>query len=434
MGISVSGFKRGDIVILAEGVNGVYGKYHVCAKGGSMAVLVRCGADGRFRYVLKRCSGEGERLVGAVSPHVLCESVLWGGVPGYVGDGDLSVPYGKPVDVVRVFPAGARREADKFFEAVVAARELLVCGDGFYAYGEPVVPLNSRLCNPHVVQRGDVDGVVSVLESGAGEEFEGFLRGCGRFRDFVSYFAVSEWGRFDAFMSKVDSESARSDFEYAHLVDGNTGVTPFALFRGDIVRVKTGGDVQYLRVVGVSADRFKMKNLTRGGFDTLAVKGTPFERKNEEGVEWYGYSIVLEGPIVDEYCHNFVVLPTRDSELVGEFDALYSLQGSLISKFGWGIRDSLESFEEAGQGEAVANAGVSPTEVRRTFMVGLLREIESLVNKARYSGSMWRLQHLEREVSELIVSRFEEEEKTVRGRIDKLREALETVVEINSQK
>lgn len=47
---------------------------------------------------------------------------------------------------------------------------------------------------------------------------------------------------------------------------------------------------------------------------------------------------------------------------------------------------------------------------------------------------MWRLQHLEREVSELIVSKFEEEEKTVRGRIDKLREALETVVEINSQK
>ena len=82
----------------------------------------------------------------------------------------------------------------------------------------------------------------------------------------------------------------------------------------------------------------------------------------------------------------------------------------------------------------VASAGVSPAEARRTFMVGLLREIESLVNKARYSGSMWRLQHLEREVSELIVSRFEEEEKTVRGRIDKLREALETVVEINSQK
>lgn len=421
MGISVSGFKRGDIVILAEGVNGVYGKYHVCAKGGSMAVLARCGTDGRFRYVLKRCSGEGERLVGAVSPHVLCESVLWGGVPGYVGDGDLSVPYGKPVDVVRVFPAGARREADKFFEALVRVRELLAA-TGSVAH-EGLTELS-----------GDVERIVSSVESDAVAGLEVILRNCEKLLDGIGFFAVSEWEHLEEFEGKVANEVPGADTEYEHLEGELIGVSPVGLFVGDIVRLGACDGIEYLQVVEVSADRFKMKNLTRGGFDTLAVKGTPFERKNEEGVEWYGYSIVLEGPIVDEYCHNFVVLPTRDPELVGAFDALYSLQGSLISKFGWGIRDSLESFEEAEQSEVAASAGVSPAEARRTFMVGLLREIESLVNKARYSGSTWRLQHLEREVSELIVSRFEEEEKTVRGRIDKLREALETVVEINSQK
>lgn len=272
----------------------------------------------------------------------------------------------------------------------------------------------------------------AVFSPGAG--FEVILRNCEKLLDGIGFFAVSEWEHLEEFEGKVANEVPGADTEYGHLEGELIGVSPVGLFVGDIVRLGACDGIEYLQVVEVSADRFKMKNLTRGGFDTLTVKGTPFERENEEGVEWYGYSIVLEGPIVDEYCHNFMVLPTRDPELVGEFDALYSLQGSLINKFGWGIRDSLESFEEAEQGEVVASAGVSPAEARRTFMVGLLREIESLVNKARYSGSMWRLQHLEREVSELIVSRFEEEEKTVRGRIDKLREALETVVEINSQK
>lgn len=432
MGISVSGFKRGDIVILAEGVNGVYGKYHVCAKGGSMAVLVRCGTDGRFRYVLKRCSGEGERLVGAVSPHVLCESVLWGGVPGYVGDGDLSVPYGKPVDVVRVFPAGARREADKFFEAVVAARELLVCGDGFYAYGEPVVPLNSRLCNPHVVQRGDVDGVVSVLESGAGEEFEGFLRGCGRFRDFVSYFAVSEWGRFDAFMSKVDSESARSDFEYAHLVDGNTGVTPFALFRGDIVRVKTGGDVQYLRVVGVSPDGFKVKNLTLGCVETLTIESALDGCYDDVPDDCYRYSIVKMHGSSRAVCYDFMILPTRNPKLVREFDALYRLQGKLISDFNKGIMSSRYDLQGVEvEGWSVKSPDGFTVKVRKPDLGNLLEEISSLASDAERSGSIMRLENLKCDVINMITSRVEEEERKMRERFTKLREALEAVAALN---
>lgn len=414
MGISVADLNRGDIVILSNGADGAYGKYVVnSVLGDSGAVLFEVGADGSFRYVLKPCQGAG-------SPLVLCKSMLWGSIPNYrVGDPLVSCEV--PVSIVRAFPEDAEELADKYFDALVRVRELLAA-TGSVAH-EGLAELS-----------GDVERIVSSVESDAVAGLEVILRNCEKLLDGIGFFAVSEWEHLEEFEGKVANEVPGADTEYGNLEGELIGVSPVGLFVGDIVRLGACDGIEYLQVVEVSADRFKMKNLTRGGFDTLTVKGTPFERENEEGVEWYGYSIVLEGPIVDEYCHNFVVLPTRDPELVGEFDALYSLQDSLISKFGWGIRDSLESFEEAEQGEAAANAGVSPAEARRTFMVELLREIESLVNKARYSGSMWRLQHLEREVSELIVSRFEEEEKTVRGRIDKLREALETVVEINSQK
>jgi hypothetical protein len=434
MSVSIPDFKRGDIVILAEGAPGVYGKYKVAeCDGGSIAVLAEYSFGGAFRYILKPYSGEEEAPFGMGNPHVLYKSVLWSSGSSNLGGGadDKSqTPYEVLVDVVRVFPDGDEAAADEYLKAVVAARDLLACEGGRVSCDVPVAPLNNRLSNPHVVRSGDVDGIVAALEAGADSKFERFLQECAKFRDSIIYFAVSEWDYLDAFMKKVESEPTCLGSEYAHLVDGATGITPVGLFVGDIIRVGVEG-IEYLQVIDVAPDGFKMKNLTRGGIDvpTLVIKSERVEDK-KSGETHYIYRLVLEGVIVDEWCYCFAVLPTRNPALIPEFDALYTMQSKLIGKFDEGVQDSLHNWEEAVS--VKATKGFSVKAWWEPDYAALLEELDSLVNKARYSGSILRLENLQDEVIDAIATKVEVLEADKRERITKLREALETVAALNS--
>lgn len=340
MSVSISDFKRGDIVILAEGAPGAYGKYKVAeCDGGSIAFLAEYSFGGAFRYILKPYSGEEEAPFGMGNPHVLYKSVLWSSGSSNLGGGadDKSqAPYEVLVDVVRVFPDGDEAAANEYLKAVVAARDLLVCEGGRVSCDVPVAPLNNRLSNPHIVRSGDVDGIVAALEADADSKFERFLHDCVKFRDSIIYFAVSEWDYLDAFMKKVESEPTRLGSKYTHLVDGATGITPVGLFVGDIIRVGASEGIEYLQVVDVAPDGFKMKNLTRGGIDTwtLVVQSERVEGK-KSGEAYYILRIVLEGVIVDEWCYCFAVLPTRNPALIDEFDTLYTMQSKLIGSAAW---------------------------------------------------------------------------------------------------
>lgn len=429
MSVSISDFKRGDIVILAEGAPGVYGKYKVAeCDGGSIAFLAEYSFGGVLRYILKPYSGEEEAPFGMGNPHVLYKSVLWSSGSSNLGGGadDKSqAPYEVLVDVVQVFPDGDEAAANEYLKAVVAARDLLVCEGGRVSCDVPVAPLNNRLSNPHVVRSGDIEGIVAALEADADSKFERFLQDCVKFRDSIIYFAVSEWDYLDAFMKKVEDEPTRLSSEYAHLVDSATGVTPVGLFVGDIIRVGASEGIEYLQVVDVAPGGFKMKNLTRGGIDawTLVVKSERVEGK-KSGEAHYIPRIVLEGVIVDEWCYCFAVLPTRNPALIDEFDTLYTMQSKLIGKFDEGVQEALRNWVEAAQ----ASSEGSPTKAWwEPECAALLEELDSLVNKARYSGSILRLENLQDEVIDAIADKVEALEADKSERITKLREALEAV-------
>ena len=433
MSVSISDFKRGDIVILAEGAPGAYGKYKVAeCDGGSIAVLIEYSFGGAFRYILKPYSGKEEAPFGMGNPHVLYKSVLWSSGSSNLGGGadDKSqAPYEVLVDVVQVFPDGDDAAANEYLKAVVAARDLLVCEGGRASCEAPVAPLNNRLSNPHVVRSGDVEGIVAALEAGADSQFERFLQDCVKFRDSIIYFAVSEWDYLDAFMKKVEAEPTCLGSEYAHLVDGATGVTPVGLFVGDIIRVGVEG-IEYLQVVDVAPDGFKMKNLTLGGIDvwTLVVKSERVEGK-KGGEVHYIPQIVLEGVIVDKWCYCFAVLPTRNPALIDEFDTLYRMQSKLIGKFDEGVQEALRNWAEAVQASA---EGSSTKAWWEPDYIALLKELDSLVTKATYSGSILRLENLQDEVINAIADKVEALEADKSERITKLREALETVAALNS--
>lgn len=435
MGISISDFNQGDIVILTEGTNGAYGKYQVASTNGdSMAVLAVPDANNSFRQVLRSSRVAGDTPADVEDSLLLYRSVLWGGIPGCVGDGS-QVPYGVPVNVVRVFACEAAEEAGKFFDAVVAARELLVADGESYAYEEPVEPLNSRLCKPHVIQVEDVDRVMSVLEPVTVREFDRFVQDCENLLNSVTHFVASERNRFEAFMGKVADESKCSDAEYGHLVDEKTGITSVGLFNGDIIRVGSGGSVEYLQVLKALPEGFRVKNLTWGCVETLVVESTLDERYLDMPDDCYRYSLVKVYGSTRALCYGFMVIPTRNPALVGEFEALHSLQGKLISEFDEGIKGTLYSLKKA---EVEGRSAVSPdgflVKVQKPDLEGVLNEIISLVNEAKRSGSVLRLKMLEGAVSNLIASRIEEEQRAAKERSVALREALETVAAFNNEK
>ena len=64
-------------------------------------------------------------------------------------------------------------------------------------------------------------------------------------------------------------------------------------------------------------------------------------------------------------------------------------------------------------------------------MGSLLEEISSLASDAERSGSIMRLENLKCDVINMITSRVEEEERKMRERFTKLREALEAVATLN---
>lgn len=443
MGISITDFKRGDIVITHEGMNGMYGKYVVvgCDENGRVAVLLNPD-DKKCRYVLTAPESPDDDEYG------LYRSALRV-VVGYVEFEDDANEMARFVKLVRVFPPSEASQAQEYFKALTAARKLLV---GELVKGLPVEPLNSRLNNPHVITIEDVERIVSSLESVVDEggavaraKEAGFIEDCKALVGEFQRVADKERSEIEAFMAKVKRESTHLSGEYVHLVDNSFdhyfGFSNVGFLYGDIVRIDLeDNNYQYFQVWGGSNSSVKVCNLANGKYGWLGCDIEVLDEEAEEKDERYEASLTLTMDNKKEYVGTVFLIPTRDPELVSEFDALHSRQASALEelytftkRYRQGWDDAKKELTEASKQNELGfsvDEWFSGWDYLMTCIVNLIIDAEY-----REEANILRVQELPKNLTDTIEAELTNlTSQGTSARFTQLREALEAVAALNSQK
>lgn len=422
MGISVADFVTGGFIVTIEGLEGSYGVYQVLSTDDAELAELRGVSGGELRCVLKARDAD-EVTDKYPSSFAMHRGTLWG---GSLSSGDPCEPT-MLVDVIQVFQVGEREKAVEYFNALVAARKVL----GKVHSGAPVAPLNLNLSNPHVLDSGTVDSVVEALMDRELAKLVGFEAECNKLLGEMNFESDKEAVR--AFLCKVASEPARSDFQHYLLTNKQVGVSPFGFFAGDIVRVQTQDGVQFLQVTGGDGVTVQARNIADGSACSLSfVSDLDESWLIYMGERRYNSDLHVVEPDGSEnpvWLKSFVILPTRNPDLVGEFESIHKAQDVALKKFSDGITGRVEGFKETmrnkPEGFVVA---ISVLE-----LIKLLNEISKLNWEADRCGDIARLQVLEAQVRNLIESRVESVREAVHDLCSEVSEALVKVATLNAK-
>lgn len=440
MGISITDFKRGDIVITHEGMNGMYGKYVVvgCDENGRVAVLLNPD-DKKCRYVLTAPESPDSDEYG------LYRSALRV-VVGCVEFEDDADEMARFVKLVRVFPPSEASQAQEYFNALTVARKLLVSE---LVKGLSVEPLNSRLNNPHVITIEDVVRIVSTLESVVDEgvavaraKEAGFIEDCKALVGEFQRVAAEERSEIDAFMAKVQRESTHLSSEYIHLVDNHYfGFSNIGFLYGDIVRIGLeDNNYQYFQVWGGSNSSVKVCNLANGKYGWLGYDLEVLDEDAEEKDERYEASLTLTTDNKKEYVGTVFLIPARDPELVSKFDTLHTRQASTLEELYMFTKRYRQGWDDVKK---------ELTEVSKQNELGfsvdewfsgwgyLMTRIVNLIIDAEYreEANILRVQELPKNLTDTIEAELADlTSQGVNARFTQLREALEAVAALNNQK
>lgn len=422
MGVPISDFVPGGFIVTVEGKDGSYGLYEVMGTDGVKWVELRDAANGgQLRCVLKVRDAD-EVTDKYPSSFAMHRGTLWGG----------SLSSGEPcepttlVDVIRVFQVGEREKAAEYFDALVAARKVL----SKVRSGSAVAPLNMFASNPHAVELSNVEYVVETLQSRELDGLIGFDVECNNFLDEMSFDGDEE--AVGAFLSKVAAEPPRSDFQHYLLTNNQVGVSPFGFFAEDIVRVQTEDGVQFLQVTGGDGATVQARNIADGSDCSLKIVSDLDESWQIYIGEYrYNTEIYVAKPDGSEepvWSRSFMILPTRNPDLVGEFETIYKAQEAALKKFSDGIEERVDGFEETmrnkPEGFVVA---ISVLE-----LIKLLNEIEKLNYKAEVCGDIARLQALEMQVRTLIEDKAESVRYAVYDLCGDIADTLVQVASLNT--
>lgn len=422
MGIPVSDFVTGGFIVTTEGKDGSYGLYQVLGTDGAECAELRDAANGgQLRCVLKVRDAD-EVTDKRPSSFEMHRGTLWGG----------SLSSGEPcepttlVDVIRVFQVGERDKAAEYFDALVAARKVL----SKVRSGAAVAPLNMFASNPHAVELSDVEYVVETLQGRELEGLIGFDVECNKFLDEMKF--GKDKKAVGAFLSKVAAEPPRSDFQHYLLTNNQVGVSPFGFFAGDIVRAQTQDGVQFFQVTGGDGVTVQVRNIADDSACSLRIVSDLDESWQIYMGEYrYNTEIHVVKPDGSEepvWSRSFMILPTRNPDLVGEFESIYKAQDAALKKFSDGIKERVGGFEETmrnkPEGFVVA---ISVLE-----LIELLNEIKKLNYKAEVCGDIARLGALEMQVRTLIEDKVESVRYAVYNLCGDIAEALVQVAALNT--
>lgn len=420
MGVSISDFVPGGFVVTVEGKDSSYGLYEVLGTDGAECAELRDAANGgQLRCVLK-VRDAAEVTDKRPSSFEMHRGALWG---GSLSSTDPCEPT-TLVDVIRVFQVGEREKAGEYFDALVAARKVLSKARS----GAAVAPLNMFASNPHAVELSNVEYVVETLQERELAGLIGFDVECNNFLDEMSFDGDEE--AVGAFLSKVAAEPPRSDFQHYLLTNKQVGVSPFGFFAGDIVRVQTQDGVQFFQVTGGDGVTVQVRNIADDSACSLRIV-SDLDESWLIYIGEYRYSSdlhVVEPDGSEKPVWSFMILPTRNPDLVGEFETIYKAQEAALKKFSDGIEERVDGFKETMRnkpdGFVVAISVLEQIE--------LLNEISKLNWEAEECGDIIRLYALEVQVRTLIENKAESVRDAVYDLCGDIADTLVQVAALNT--
>ena len=423
MGVSISDFVPGGFIVTTEGADSSYGLYQVLSTDGvgraELAGMRGTTVD-RVRCMLAT-RNPGQIDDEFPQSFMMHRRVVWGEFSDGIDDGECFDPTAF-VDVIRVFAASERDAAVEYFDALVAARKVL----GKVRSGATVTPLNLNLSNPHAVDTDTVSGVVEALVDRELADLVGFETECNKLLGEMNFEA--DKAAVDAFMGKVAAEPPRSDFTYYILCNDEVGLYVAGFFRGDIVRFDNYDGVQFLQVIGGGKKQALVKNLEDESQGFLKIVSDLDEDWYDAEEEHYDTLVHLVKPDGTGDGGGITVLPTRNPDLVGEFETIYTAQEAPLEKFSDGVVERINGFEKARRTQPDGFvAGISYSE-----MFELLYDINRLNFDATQSGDIARLQTLETQAHALVESKLESVRESVHELCGEVSEALTKVAALNA--
>lgn len=424
MGVPISDFVPGGFIVAIEGQEGSYGLYQVLSTDGVERAELLGMQDTTVDRVRCMLANRNPELIDDEfsQSFMMHRRVVWGEFSDGIDDGACFDPV-VFVDVIRVFNALERDAAVEYFDALVTARKVL----GKVRSGATVPPLNLNLSNPHVVEAGTVSGVIEALVDRELAGLVGFEAECNKLLGEMNFEA--DKAAVDAFKGKVATEPPRYDFTYYILCNDEVDLYVAGFFRGDIVRFDNYDGVQFLQVIGGDKKQVLVKNLEDESQGFLKIVSDMEEDWYDEEEEHYDTFVHLVKPDGVDDRGGITILPTRNPDLVGEFETIYTAQEAPLEKFSDGIVKRINGFEETMRRRPDDFVvGITYSE-----QIELIEDINSLNFDANQSGDIERLQTLEKQVRTLVESKLESVREAVHDLCGEVSDALVKVATLKAE-
>lgn len=414
MSMSIADLNISDVVITTNVSNGSYGLYTVVSTNGKGAAIVKPAGISRARCILEACEGDS-------SLFVLRQVIAWGEMSPVEKDGERFTPE-EIVEIVRAFPDGAVDDTKTYFEALVRAHELLIGSEEYARYfkSNNVAPLRVNRCNPHVVRRKDVRGVVEAVLNEIEHLSEMLNTKGATLTDAIALLTRKDGEAVEAYTNELAEELNRTDLQFVQLRDERAQASVAGFLVGDIVMVETDSGAHDLQVTGWDVTGAHVRNITTNETGKLRIKPNLDQQwEDAEGNKHDAYLLFekADGTVEPVHEGGFAVLPTCNPDKVSALHALYEAQDDLINQF-------IKVIEDEKAAEVSA---------KLPGWTVLLNRVSTLADNAKQSRSVLRLQDLKSGVERATRITISQATNESVAHLNGLLESLTTIAEFNEQ-
>lgn len=403
--------KPGDTIITSDAEKGTYSMYTITGANGNIATTKDSPYwDTRTAIEYK----PGTTAEGFDYTHIVRSSLKW-------MKRDMKASKSTPVNVIGHYSKeeAAERNIHKYYAALHEAHDILTGGGCMIKHTNPATPLNQYHNNPHAV--GSEQAVADIMRC-LSEETSTLAAEYDKATQEVAYIidriAQQDEKRVNAYMDKVRASKVEPSNEFIYLQDGIVGTHDLGVMVGDILRVATHRDWEYMQVTGGNSKKVTLKDLNAGEASTLAVVSVhddEFGTYCQPGCEYeFHYNVSLQlswedGTVIPVF--NYAILPSPDLELVDDYRHL--ITGQCETMFG-----ELLNFRDPSKDTG--------------WLIALMSSIGAEVRKLSYEdGNIFRIQNLKEYAHKLIKREREYHVKEAEANRLELWGNLQVIAEFN---
>lgn len=374
--------KPGDTIIASDAEKGTYSMHTITGTSGNIATTTDSPYwDTRTAIEYK----PGTTTEGFDYTHIVHSSLKW-------MKRDMEASKSTPVNIIGHYSKeeAAKRNIHKYYAALHEAHNILTGGGCMIKHANPAVPLNQYHNNPHVVNSEQtVDDIMRHLSEETSTLATEYDKATQEVAYIIDRIAQQDEKRVNTYMDKVRASKVEPSNEFIYLQDGIVGTCDLGVMVGDILRVATHRDWEYMQVTGGNSKKVTLKDLDTSEASTLAavsVHDNEYGTYCQPGCNYeFHYNVSLQlswedGTVIPVF--NYAILPSPDLELVDDYRNL--IVGQSETMFG-----ELLNFRDPSKDTG--------------WLIALTSSIGAEVRKLSYEdGNIFRTQNLKEYAHKLI--------------------------------